>query len=458
MKKIQKAQIHVQKDNQTLTTEQKKSLTLIQIGAFLEYFDLYLYVHMAVVLNDIFFPKTDPYTASLIAAFTFSSTYILRPLGALFFGYLGDLFGRKSTIIVTTSIMAFCSFTIASLPSYQTIGIMAPIVMILCRMLQGFSSIGEFVGAMTYVTETTSPPKAYFLTTLVAFFTNLGSTFALAIGAFFLLLNHQDGWRTAFYFGSAIAVVGSVARSQLRETPEFSQEYRKGNTKNKTLKDLLPSKKTRRNFLCYIGIESLRPFYFYLSFIYIAAILRHTFGYTTSEIVTHNLFVSLIESIAMLIYGRLGLTFYPLNILKIRGFLFLGFAFFLPFLIVVATSPTRIFLLQCVLLILGEGACPAHAIFIRGFPPIGRYTQASLAYAISRIIMTVTTAYGCVVMGEYFGFIGITALLILFIGIYLLSVFMFIPEEPKTKKSHHKVNFPHQDSLQVIKDKAKKYL
>ncbi len=123
-----------------------------------------------------------------------------------------------------------------------------------------------------------------------------------------------------------------------------------------------------------------------------------------------------------------------------------------------ATSPTRIFLLQCVLLILGEGACPAHAIFIRGFPPIGRYTQASLAYAISRIIMTVTTAYGCVVMGEYFGFIGITALLILFIGIYLLSVFMFIPEEPQTKKIPHKVNFPHQDSLQVIKDKAKNYL
>ena len=64
-----------------------KSLTLIQIGAFLEYFDLYLYVHMADVLNEIFFPKTDPYTASLIAAFTFSSTYILRPIGALFFGY-----------------------------------------------------------------------------------------------------------------------------------------------------------------------------------------------------------------------------------------------------------------------------------------------------------------------------------------------------------------------------------
>jgi MFS family permease len=247
-----------------------KSLTLIQIGAFLEYFDLYLYVHMAVVLKEIFFPKTDPYTASLIAAFTFSSTYILRPIGALFFGYLGDIFGRKSTIIMTTSIMAFCSFTIASLPSYQAIGITAPIIMIVCRMLQGFSSIGEFVGAMTYVTETTTPPRTYFITTLVAFFTNLGSTFALAIGAFFLFINAENGWRTAFYFGSAIAVIGSVARSQLRETPEFSHEYRRGNTKNKTLKDLLPSYKTRRNFLCYLGSSctpspSSNYFFFLLS-------------------------------------------------------------------------------------------------------------------------------------------------------------------------------------------------
>lgn len=418
----------------TLTFEQKKSLTLIQIGAFLEYFDLYLYVHMAVVLNDIFFPKTDPYTTSLIAAFTFSSTYILRPIGALFFGYLGDLVGRKSTIIITTSIMAFCSFTIASLPSYKTIGITAPVIMILCRMLQGFSSIGEFVGAMTYVTETTTPPKSYFITTLVAFFTNLGSTFALAIGAFFLLINSEEGWRTAFYFGSAIAVIGSVARSQLRETPEFSHEYAQGNTKNKTLIDLLPNKKTRRNFLCYLGVECLRPFYFYLSFIYIGAILRNSYGYSATEIITHNLFVSLIESFAMLAYGRLGLHVYPMKILKIRGSLFLGFALFLPFLLGSASKPSHIFFIQCALLILGEGACPAHAIFMRSFPAIGRYTQASLAYALSRIITTLTTAYGCVLMGEYFGFVGITALLLVFIGIYLLSVFSFTPAD-KLKSS-----------------------
>jgi uncharacterized membrane protein len=167
--------------------------------------------------------------------------------------------------------------------------------------------------------------------------------------------------------------------------------------------------------------------YFYLSFIYIAAILRNSYGYTTSEVISHNFGISLIESIAMIAYGRLGLRHYPMNILKIRGLCFLGFAFLLPWLLGMAEYPWHLFAIQCGLLILGEGACPAHALFIRAFPAIGRYTQASLAYALSRIVTTLTTAYGCALMGEYFGDVGITLLLIVFIGIYLISVFMFKP-------------------------------
>lgn len=408
-----------------MKAHQKKSFALIQIGAFLEYFDLYLYVHMAVVLNDVFFPKTDPYTSSLIAAFTFSSTYILRPLGALFFGYLGDNFGRKSTIIITTSLMAFCSFVIASLPSYEKIGITASIVMVLCRMLQGFSSIGEFIGALTYVSESTKPPQSYFYTSMVAFFTTLGSTFALLIGTVFLITNSEDGWRTAFYFGAALAVVGSIARTQLRETPEYLQEKVKNKSLPKKIKELLPTSETRKNFLCYLGVECLRPLYFYFSFIYLGQFLRTQYGYSASQVIYHNLFISIIEAVAILCYGWLGLKIYPLKILKIRGSLFLIFALFLPFFLSVSTNPLHVFLIQCGLLVLGEGVTPAHALFIKAFPIIGRYTHASLAYAISRIITTLLTAYGCVFIGEYCGIMGITAFLIGVIMIHLLSIYQF---------------------------------
>ena len=93
-------------EQKRLTREQKEVVGLLSIGTFLEYFDLMLYVHMAVLLNELFFPKTDPFTASLLSAFAFCSTYILRPFGALLLGYIGDNIGRKATIIISTGIMA----------------------------------------------------------------------------------------------------------------------------------------------------------------------------------------------------------------------------------------------------------------------------------------------------------------------------------------------------------------
>lgn len=93
-------------EQKSLTREQKEAVGLLSIGTFLEYFDVMLYVHMAVLLNELFFPETDPLTTRLIAALSFSSVFILRPFGAIIFGYIGDNFGRKLTVIITTTLMA----------------------------------------------------------------------------------------------------------------------------------------------------------------------------------------------------------------------------------------------------------------------------------------------------------------------------------------------------------------
>ena len=91
---------------QKLTRQQKEAIGLLSIGTFLEYFDLMLYVHMAVILNELFFPKTDPFTASLLSAFAFCSIFVFRPIGAIIFGYIGDNIGRKATIVITTFLMS----------------------------------------------------------------------------------------------------------------------------------------------------------------------------------------------------------------------------------------------------------------------------------------------------------------------------------------------------------------
>ena len=140
-----------------LTREQREAVGLLSIGTFLEYFDLMLYVHMAVLLNELFFPKTDVHSAQLLSAFAFCTTYLLRPFGALIFGYIGDMFGRKLVVIITTFMMALSCFVMANLPTYAQIGIFASYLVTLCRVLQGLSSMGEFIGAQLYLTEILLP-------------------------------------------------------------------------------------------------------------------------------------------------------------------------------------------------------------------------------------------------------------------------------------------------------------
>ena len=114
-----------EKEQKSLTRKQKEAIGLLSIGTFLEYFDLMLYVHMAVLLNNLFFPKADPDTAALYSAIAFCSTFVVRPVGALIFGWIGDNIGRKPTVVLTTIMMAFSCFIMANLQTHAEIGITA---------------------------------------------------------------------------------------------------------------------------------------------------------------------------------------------------------------------------------------------------------------------------------------------------------------------------------------------
>ena len=159
----------------SLNREQKEAIGLLQIGTFLEYFDLMLYVHMAVLLNELFFPKTDPHTASLLAAFAFCSTYLLRPIGALIFGHIGDTIGRKATVIITTMMMSVSCLVMANLPTYAQIGISAAWLATGCRIIQGFSSMGEIMGAQVYVSEIVRPPSQYIAVSCISIASMVGA-------------------------------------------------------------------------------------------------------------------------------------------------------------------------------------------------------------------------------------------------------------------------------------------
>ncbi len=204
-------------NNSKLTRYQKEAIAIISFGTFLEYFDLMLYVHMAILLNDLFFPKSDPTTTQLLTAFAFCSTFILRPIGGLIMGKIGDAMGRKSTIMLTTFLMSAACLLMAKLPTYAEIGIYATLGVILCRVMQGFSSLGEAMGALIYMNEFFKTPNRYVASGIIDFAGRLGTMFALVIASFALFADFN--WRLAFWIGAVIAVIGVFARIRLRETP-----------------------------------------------------------------------------------------------------------------------------------------------------------------------------------------------------------------------------------------------
>ena len=206
-----------------LNREDKDAIGLLRFGTFLENFDLMLYIHMAVVLNDLFFPPSDHHLTPYLSAALFSSTFVLRPLGALVFGWIGDNYGRKTTVMITMFMMASTCFIVANLSTYAEIGITATWMIVACRMVQGVSSLGEVVGAELYLMENLKPPHQY---PAVAFITVSAVSGALvALGCAALCLGFTNlNWRVAFWFGCAVGFAGSIARIKLRESGEFVRE------------------------------------------------------------------------------------------------------------------------------------------------------------------------------------------------------------------------------------------
>ncbi len=410
----------------SMKREQRETIGLLQVGTFLEYFDVMLYVHMSVILNDLFFPKTDYHTAQLLSAFAFCSTYVFRPFGALIFGYIGDNIGRKATVVITTMLMAVSCVIMATVPDYYSIGIMASWIVTICRIMQGVASMGEIIGAELYLTEMFPAPRRYPIVALVGFSAAFGSV--VALGTSMVVTKYGLNWRHAFWIGAIIALIGSTARTTLRETPEFADVTRRiknaitssnndglgkaavllQNTSNAVYKE----KTSFKTFLSYFLIQCPWPVCFYFTYVYSGDILKQVFHYTSSEVIYHNFFIALVQlfSVVMLIF--LSARVYPLKILKYKLIMFSVFMLICPLWLNSLESPLELMLIQSIIILLALDNLPAIPIFFIHFPVLRRFTNASFTFALSRAFMYIITSFGIVYLHESFGYFGLWVIVI----------------------------------------------
>ena len=417
-----------------LTKNQREAVGLLQIGTFLEYFDLMLYVHMAVLLNDIFFPKTDPHTARIISAFAFSTTFVFRPLGALLFGYLGDTIGRKSTVILTTFLMAVSCFIMSLLPTYEQIGIAATWLVTICRILQGISSMGERTGAELYLTETTKVPARYPIVALITVTSSIGGTVALAISYLVTSANYALGWRIAFWIGTGVALIGSVARTTLRETPEFADAKRRLKQKiqeanedaNIIEKSIIWGKKiSTKTSLSLFLIQCTWPVCMYFFYVHCGSILKTSFNFTSEQVIHQNFLVSIGQLLSDIIVAYLCYKIYPLKILKAKLILFIVFILVCPYILHNIRSPHELLLVQIFAVAFVPTVYPATPIFYMHFPVFKRFTYPCLVHSLSRAFMYVLVSFGIAYLVEWFNHFSIIIIMLPIIIGYTFGVLHF---------------------------------
>src|SRR5262245_53259578 len=196
------------------------------IGNAVEWYDYGLYGYLAPVLATLFFPSKDPLT-SLMATFgVFAAGFVMRPLGAIAFGHLGDRFGRKKALVVSVALMAVPTGLIALLPTYAELGATAPALLVLLRLLQGFSVGGEFTGSIIFLVEHAPPSRRGFIGSWAGFSTNAGCMLGGAAGALLVtFLGRQAvvewAWRLPFLLAAVLGIVGLFLRLRVEETPLF---------------------------------------------------------------------------------------------------------------------------------------------------------------------------------------------------------------------------------------------
>ena len=283
----------------------KRAVKATMLGNAMEWFDFGVYAYLATTIGKVFFPDASG-SAQLLSTFAiFAAAFIVRPLGGLFFGPLGDRIGRKKVLATTIILMAGSTFAIGLIPSYESIGIAAPILLVVLRLLQGFSTGGEYGGASTFVAEYAPDKRRGFFASFLEFGTLAGYVAAAGIVTIIqTVVSAEDllqwGWRIPFLIAGPLGLIGLYLRLRLEETPAFQMMEQ---AEERSLADESTGKKLRETLvdnwrplvLCIVLVATYNIAHYGL-LSYMPTYLTNTLGYDES----HGLVLMIIVMIVMM--------------------------------------------------------------------------------------------------------------------------------------------------------------
>ncbi|TWR83691.1 MFS transporter [Pseudomonas saxonica] len=268
----------------------RRAATASFMGNFVEWFDYAAYGYLATVIALTFFPQTDAATGLMATFAVFALSFIVRPMGGLIWGHFGDKYGRRSALSWSILIMTVSTFCIGILPGYNLIGLWAPALLLLIRMVQGFSASGEYAGASAFLAEYAPDGKRGFYTSIVPASTAAGLLFgALFVACMHALMTsenlHDWGWRLPFLLAAPFGLVGRYIRMSLQDSPKFLEMEKRLEAKecatHAPVRELLTVH--RRAVTIGIGVTCLNAVAFYLLLSYMPTYLSTEMGMSEGD-------------------------------------------------------------------------------------------------------------------------------------------------------------------------------
>ncbi|TNM28377.1 MHS family MFS transporter [Streptomyces sedi] len=399
----------------------KKATAVAAFGTFIEYYDFSVYGYVAATLSIVFFPSDDPTVGLLNTFLVFGSAFAVRPLGALFFGRLGDRAGRRVSLVASIGLMSLAAALTGLLPGYATIGVAAPILLIVLRMLQGFSTGGEIGGAASYIREwAPKDRRSLYISFIpgVAVFGKACAAGMAALAASFVPEEAMEswGWRLPFLLAVPLGLLCLYLRLKIEDTPEFRDAEPADRGDRKPLKELTAG--YRRPLAKVMAISTVQNVGTYVGTVFVASYLSTVLSFSESQAATIVLLAVLTAAVFIPVCGLLGARLGGKRVLIVSYVAYIAVT--IPSFWLMGRGSVGLAIVGLVLGMVPYALCQAgtYAVMPEFFPVQVRNTGVAFGHSIGAVIGGGAGPYASTWLIDSTGSTLVPAYILVFFGLF----------------------------------------